>query len=304
MRSLSLLTALVLGVAIPAGASSVVCSTATGTSNVFTNQSCSPLFTPTALLDWGAPIQGSLTGTNLGGLGPASTSVWPQAVGSTINAAIDGDRFTITSDDQIERADNADLAWSNVFNAWVPASFAAPGNRFFSGHFNGATTPTSTPATGDNLLGVIAPSGASHGSPTLTLTFQVALNYVAFEVSSKTNANFTATLAAFDSLGHQIGTYKIQDTGDGGNCAGLAMSPPQPCNSAPLIQFYDPNDKIVSVELTMVDDTTGLFIDELEVAPIPEPRSIVLIGFGMALTLWLVKRKKLVASAAETSVQA
>jgi hypothetical protein len=243
---------------------SAVCSVAQGASNVFTTQSCSPLFTPTATLDWGAAIQGSMTGTNLGGLGPASNSTWPQAIGTTVNAAVGGVRFTVTSNDLLTRVDNADLAWSSTFNAWVPASFAYPGARYFSGFFGGATTSTSVPATGDNLLGAVAPSGASHGSPTITLTFALPFSYVAFHISSKTNSNFTAQLLAFNGA-VQLGTFQVQATGLGGNCAGTTQSPPQPCNSAPLIQFYAPAGTITTVQVVLVDDTTGMYIDSLEI---------------------------------------
>jgi hypothetical protein len=238
------------------------CSVAQGTSNVFTTQSCSPLFTPTATLDWGTAVNGSLSGVNLGGLGAASTSTWPQPVGTTLNAAVGGVRFTIASNDLLERVDNADLAWSSTFNAWVPASFAYPGSRFFSGYFAGASSPSSVPATGDNLLGAVAPSGVSHGSPTITLTFQAPLSYVAFQVSSKTNSNFTAQLLAFNGT-VQLGTFQVQ--GQGGNCGFLNESPPQPCNAASLIQFYDPNGTITKVQVVMVDDTTGMYIDSLEI---------------------------------------
>lgn len=47
-------------------ASSVVCTQATGASNVFTDQSCSPLFTPISLLDWGS---------NGGGSGPVAHAI-------------------------------------------------------------------------------------------------------------------------------------------------------------------------------------------------------------------------------------
>jgi len=250
------------------------------------------MFTASATLDWGSPIQGSITGSNSGGLGQALTSTYPQPDGTTLNAAVDGDAFTIASNDQLERADNTDLAWSSTFNAWVPASIVNSNNIYFSGNFGAPNTPTSQPQFGDNLLGAIAPSGNSNGAPTITLTFQHTLSYVAFQVSSKTQANFTAELLAFDSQGNQLGTYMVQDTGDGGNCAGLNNSPPQPCDSAPLIQFYDAADNIASVELVMENDTTGVFIDELEVSPVPEPVTFWLIATGLILTVWMAKRKR------------
>jgi hypothetical protein len=283
-------------VLIPAKASSVICSSATGTSNVFTNQSCSPLFTATSTLDWGSAVQGSVAGaagSNLGGLGDASVLTFPKAVGTTLNAAVDGDAFTIQSNDQLVRADNTAMAWSSTYNSWVPAAFVNSNNIYQSGHFGAPTTPSSQPQFGDNLLGALAPSGNSHGYPTITFTFAQALSYVAFQVSSAFQSNFTAELLAFDSHGSQLGIYKIQDTGDGGNCAGLSASTgPQPCNTAPLIQFYDPNTQISSVELVMLNDMSGVFIDSLQVAPVPEPGTIGLMLFGTGCVFLVSRRRR------------
>jgi hypothetical protein len=294
-RSLILTTALILGIATQAAASSMVCSSAVGASTSFTAlPSCSPMFSPTAMLDWGSPVNGSMTGSNMGGLGPATRTYaggsWPEALGTTLNAAVDGDAFTIVSNDQLERADNTELAWNG--SGWAPALFVDGTNSYFAGHFNAPTTPTSQPKFGDNLLGALAPSGGDNGPPTITLHFATALAYIAFQVSSASSANFTAELLAFNSSGVQIGTYQVSDTGGGGFCAGLAHNPPQPCDDAPLIQFYDPSTSIASVELIMLNDDSGVFIDELMVAPIPEPVSSSLVALGLLATLWAAKYKK------------
>lgn len=142
--------------------------------------------------------------------------------------------------------------------------------------------PTSTPPFGDNLLGAIAPPGGSGGAPEITLTFTEALSYIAFQVSSATNSNFTAQLLAFNSLGQQIGTFQVMDTGAGGTCAGLTHNGPEPCNDAPLIQFYDPTVSITKVELIMTDDLSGVYIDELEATTAPEPGTIGMMLLGLA----------------------
>jgi hypothetical protein len=256
------------------------------------------MFSPTSVLDWGNAVVGNVTGpmgSNMGGLGPATQSwdggSFPETVGTTVDAAIDRDAFTIVSDDELERADNTSLAWNGT--RWAPAVFVNSNDAYFAGHFNAPNMPTSQPQFGDNLLGALAPSGGDNGPPTITLTFARALSYVAFEVSSATNANFTAELVAFNAQGIKIGTYQVADTGGGGICAGLSQKPPQPCNDAPLIQFYDPTVSIASVELIMLNDDSGMYIDELMVAPIPEPVSGGLAGLGLLLTLWAAKRKPL-----------
>jgi hypothetical protein len=101
---------------------------------------------------------------------------------------------------------------------------------------------------------------------------------------------------AFNSLGQQIGVYQVQDTGSGGNCAGLStFGAPAPCNDAALIQFYDPTNSIKSVELVM-DDFSGVYIDELQVAsvaPAPEPASIGVAGISLLCVIWIAQRKRL-----------
>ncbi len=147
----------------------------------------------------------------------------------------------------------------------MPAGFVQS-NNYFAGHFGAPATQTSQPQFGDNLLGALAPSGGNNGPPTITLTFAQTLSFIEFQVSSAQNANYKAQLLAFNSLGQQIGTYQVQDTGGGGNCAGLStLGAPAPCNDAALIQFYDPTNSIKSVELVMVDDFSGVYIDELQV---------------------------------------
>jgi hypothetical protein len=248
------------------------------------------MFSPTATLDWGSAATGSITGpmgSNMGGLGASERA--PEGTG--LDAGVDGDAFTIVSDDQLQRADNTELAWNG--SAWAPAVFVNGSNTYFAGHFNAPTTPTSQPRFGDDLLGAIAPSGGDNGPPTITLKFAAALSYVAFQVSSASNPNFTAQLLAFNSAGVQIGTYQVTDTGGGGFCAGLAHNPPQPCDDAPLIQFYDPTVSIASVELIMTNDDSGVYIDELMVAPIPEPVSSGLVSLGLLLMFWAAKHKQL-----------
>jgi hypothetical protein len=297
-RSLILITALILGVASHAFASSMVCSSATGSSTSFTTlPSCSQMFSPTATLDWGSPVIGSMTGpmgSNEGGLGPATRTYaagsWPETVGAALDAEVGGDAFTIVSNDQLERADNTELAWNG--STWLPAPFVDGSNTYFAGHFGAPSTPASQPQFGENLLGALATSGSSNGPPTITLQFATALAYIAFQVSSASNANFTAQLLAFNSSGVQIGTYQVTDTGGGGFCAGLASNPPQPCDDAALIQFYDPSVSIASVEL-IIDDLSGMYIDELMASPaaVPEPVSSGLAAFGLLLILSVAKRK-------------
>jgi hypothetical protein len=110
------------------------------------------------------------------------------------------------------------------------------------------------------------------------------LSYIAFQVSSATNSNFTAQLLAFNSLGQQIGTFQVIDTGAGGGCAGLSnVAGPLPCDDAPLIQFYDATTSITKVELIITDDLSGFYIDTFEADVVPEPGTVGMMLFGLAV---------------------
>jgi hypothetical protein len=226
---------------------------------------CTQLAGSTAVLDWGAAVNGTLTGSgvNAGGLGPASASAWPVSPGTVVNGSVGSVALTVTSNFELERADNAALVWSGA--QWIPAYFVDPNLIFFGGDFGAATTPSSQPPTGDDLLGALA-SGPSSANPTMTLAFGSPLHYVGFQISSATEQNFTAVLTAYNSSHQSLGTYQIVSENEGGSCAGLSnASGPIACDWAPLIQFYNAAGQISSIQVT-VDDASGFFIDELGVA--------------------------------------
>jgi hypothetical protein len=100
----------------------------------------------------------------------------------------------------------------------------------------------------------------------MTLSFGSPLQYVGFQISSATDQNFTGLLTAYNSNHQSLGTYQIVSEGAGGSCPGLSnTSGPVPCDLAPLIQFYNSAGQIGSIQVT-VNDSSGFFIDELEVA--------------------------------------
>jgi hypothetical protein len=214
----------------------------------------------------------------------------PGTVGTPIDAASNQNYFQITSNDQLVRADNTEMLWNGT--NWAPAPFVDATNIYFGGNFGAPSTPSSTLPYGDNLLGALAPPGSSNGNPQITFTFGETLSYIQFQVSSVSSADFVAQLLVFDSLNNQLGTFQVTDIGDGGNCPGLAQTPPQPCNSAPLIWFNDPNDSIAKVELILFNDTSGVYIDQLGLASIPEPSSWALTAAGLIAAAYVWKRRQ------------
>jgi hypothetical protein len=262
---------------IPAHATSVLCSMQSGNFGPFVSQDCNQgLTTPTSALSWANVL-------------PATSGLVP----GPLTGSIGGDSFALTSNSDFEGLDNTALAWNGA--SWVPA-FLVTSAATFAGHFNSETTPSGPPPEGllgDNLLGAVAAPGTSNANTTVTLTFAHTLSFVEFQVSSLqgTNSNFTAELIAFDSGGHILGTYQVADTAGGGQCPGLGNGAgPQPCNDAPFVQFYDPEDNIASVELIM-NDPAGAVLDTLEVSgAVPEPSSAALFAIGSLLVFFAAKR--------------
>jgi len=277
-RIVYLLPVVLVGACVTAHATSVVCTMQIGNSGPFYTQDCNnALLTPTSALSWANVL-------------PATSGLVP----GPLTSSIGGDSFAVTSNADFEGLDNTALAWNG--SSWVPAFLVTTAGTF-GGHFNSETTPTGPPpegVMGDNLLGAVAAPGSTNPDTTVTLTFAQTLSFVEFQVSSLqgTNANFTAELIAYDSGGHILGTYQVVDTGGGGQCAGLGNTAgPQPCNDAPYVQFYDPEDNIASVELIM-NDTAGALLDTLDVAgtAVPEPSSATLFAIGMLFVALAAKR--------------
>lgn len=267
-----------------------------------TAQGCDQaLASPSASLNWGSVI---------------GASSGPQSGASALTGFIGGNTVTVTSEqmnssndtpimdgsdpvayDNLQGAYNAGDVWSSVYNAWEPAFVVAPGTTTFAGSFNSVTSSTtSAPPYGDNLLGILAPGGPSPGNAEVNLTFAQTLSFVEFQVTAESDTNFTATLVAYDSFGNILGTYTVNDAGTGGTCATLDQPNPQVCSTAaPFVQFYDPQDNIASVELT-INDTTGAYIDTLETASssVPEPSSFVMFGIAALALVWAAKRGNII----------
>jgi len=218
----------------------------------------------------------------------------------TLSGSMGSDGVTVTSSDWFAGFDNTDLAWNGI--AWEQAWEVNSGINTIGSQFNSTTQPNGPPPEGiygDNLLGIVQPTGSSDADTTATISFQQTLGFVEFQVSDMDpNAvNFTADLIAYDSNGAVLGIYQVIDTGGGGACAGLEdTAGPQPCNDAPVLQFYAPQGNIASVELVM-SDPTGALIDTMSgvvgFAAVPEPSSFMAFGIGIfALLLLAAKRNK------------
>lgn len=276
-RILYLIPALLAGTLIQARAATIACSLQTGDSGPFVTQACNqPLVAPTAALNWGTVLSASSNQV----LGPIMT-------------AVDGDPLTISSTDTFAGVDNTDLTWNG--SSWVQAWQVNPNIATYGGQFSSTTQaggPPPEPVLGDNLLEIKEPGGISNANTTATLAFQQTLAYIGFQVTnvSGMNLSFTAELVAYDASNNVLGTYMITDTGGGGQCPTLEdLNGPEPCNDAPLLQFFDPENNIASVELIM-SDSKGVLLDTLDVAFIPEPSSFALFGIGILGLVFAARR--------------
>jgi hypothetical protein len=246
------------------------------------------------VLNFGAPVSG-------GGLGeailPAAANLGTSA---NVTSSLGDVAINIVSNLPMERADNTTYAWDSSTSSWVYPTFANFGESIntFSGQFNAPSSNTPPPygpnnypyKFGDPLLGAV---GSAEDSTQMILSFSHSIYGVAFEVSSASNPNFLGTLDAYDNSGVLLGEFEVDATGLGGVCSTLNNTAgPVPCNDAPTIQFYDLEERIASVVLT-VNDNGGLFIDELSLATgagAPEPESASLIGGGLIILALAAKR--------------
>ena len=201
-----------------------------------------------------------------------------------------GVNITLSSVGLLQRAQNTVFAWDG--SEWNLPDFVTNEQvNTFQGNFGAPSLPGSTPALGDALVGVVGPSA-------LTINFSAPILSAGFMISSKTLANFTASLQAYDSNNNLLGTYSIVANGLGGMCAGLgSLNPnPQPCNDAPFLGFLgqNPQSQISSIVVS-TNDTNGMFLDTMFVQDsqaVPEPSVIFLMGGGLCV-IGLFRRRNI-----------
>lgn len=201
-----------------------------------------------------------------------------------------GVNITLSSVGLLQQAQNTVFAWDG--SEWTLPDFVANENvNTFQGNFGAPSSPTSTPALGDALIGVVGPSS-------LTISFNAPILSAGFMISSKTLANFTATLQAYDSNNNLLGTYSIVANGLGGMCAGLGnLTPnPTPCDNAPFLGFLGQGTQAqISSLVVSTNDTNGMFLDSLFVQDsqaVPEPSVIFLMGSGLCV-IGLFRRRNI-----------
>jgi hypothetical protein len=285
-------------------ASNIICyATSASTCN-------QPLFAPTQFLDWGAVGSADYPVSTNPFVG--TTSLLPSETGTPVSVTATGNNgYGLQRQDNTVYTWNNGYGWWVYANQNGDPNIVSYGGHFDApsqeadgvSNSNVQVPSSSAYQYGDNLLTAVATVSTRTNNPGLTLTFGQNLSFVEFQVSSLSglyNQNFVAVLTARDSHGNVIGYYAVDDrstadtlnadgtvtlngaanlAGYGGLCGGLnnpgtpIYGDPTPCNDAPLIQFYDPQGRIKSVDLT-VYSAVGLAINTLQINPTPPPEGV------------------------------
>jgi hypothetical protein len=205
----------------------------------------------------------------------------------------------------LRTADN----YADILDAtrWRQRSFfSTPQPYGFQGHFdappNTAADSAIVPgAPGDHLMGLAANGTTAAGAMTVNFTDKLAS--LGFRLAANQMSVFDATISIFSGLNGTglIDTLTLTSSGGGGICTSLSStsnSPfvPVPCNDAPLVGFIG-TAGIKSLTVTTTD-ATGFYISKLLYTPssgdiiTPEPTSLLLSGFGVALLVFGRRRRR------------
>ncbi|MGA2267080.1 MAG: PEP-CTERM sorting domain-containing protein [Bryobacteraceae bacterium] len=264
-------------------------------------------------LDWGAPKnpggtaqtywQSGLGAANPGNNYPITTSTGPDVRSSWGDGVQVQKAPTFTgSGTNVMRVDDLAMEYSTIAHSWVfPGASGTPNVASFAGHFGSASTPT---GTNDHLLEL------ANGGPLELVFLNLPMVGVWFQIASLSGINslFVVKIQAFASDSTSLGTYTLTETanGTGGTCTTLASSSPTPCvltgtsqSDAPYVGFYDPGGRIRSIYISVFNPSNltvpiGFAIDSLELAEVPEPTTILMMGGGLAaIALYRRKRRRL-----------
>jgi hypothetical protein len=250
-------------------------------------------------LDWAAAFGSADTATNDAFHNVTLQGPWTAltAGGLEVDVTLPFNYSGITR--TLGRADNfqmvcQDSPCSNASN-WNFAPFAGYDTwNLYSGTFNSADQNSQPGAPqGDHLL------YTANGAGPMELDFDRGINGVYFRISSPTSGDVVATIAAYSvahptALDIPIKTYTINATQAAGDCPGLIMTPPQPCNTAPYIGIDGLNGNLRSIIVSTVD-TRAMYIDTLyldSLVGVPEPAAMSLTAGSLALLALLARRKR------------
>jgi hypothetical protein len=202
------------------------------------------------------------------------------------------------------RADDYALVHTGMGWASIPCC-AVP--HAFTGGFDSAPDtnyPGYTPGSfGEGLLG-------SYNAGSFVIGSTLALSSFGFRIASITDQNFTVTIDLFGST-NGTGSYQQLTVSSalgggaisgGGNCAGLSTlgsnGNPTPCNNAPFIYVSTAGSTVGWVHSFSIQtsDTSGFYIDALDLLEAPEPTTMLVTGGSLLMLALLIRRKRTAAA--------
>jgi hypothetical protein len=212
----------------------------------------------------------------------------------------------MTSDGYLGRADEAPWVFDGARLGWNPSGTnGVPNLMSFQGPFYFSTSMAAIANSGTRDWGTALLETVNSTGP-IVLTFAQSLQSFGVDVSSLGNVkDFTATLVAYDSQNHVLGTYVMDTNGTavGGICQSLNINPRNGgvgCNDAPFLGIANVgNIKWVSISVT-ADGTNaltpfaidGLMLNYRQLAT-PEPESVLFAAFGLgAILVWRKRSRK------------
>jgi hypothetical protein len=248
-------------------------------------------------VDWGTSFgQASNSSLNPQNMSPAPWTT--NIAGVTVGVGVGSDYTGTAGTASLMRVNNERYVWNG--SAWVVPGFLPTSDPYhadftYDGHFN-APGPTPVFGDGDHLLTLN--SNTFTGSFVINLSEGVKSAGLMVSIPGTTiNADFGATIKAYDNHSTLLATYHIDTQGVGGQCTSVGASPPTPCNDAPFIGIQAPgnlsNQLIYQLVVSGTSPTgspDNLLLDSFQFQELPEPTVVFLCGTGLAL-IGLLRRK-------------
>jgi hypothetical protein len=246
-------------------------------------------------LDWSTALTTSPGGAAPPADGSHNNTNWYGSAGY-MNVAITGTSLIRAYDYALV---NTGSGWQSIQCCWPPHAF--------TGNFDSA------PDAGFDTAGVGIHLGSYHGggpygeallgsynAGSFVIGSATVMSSFGFRISSITTPNFDVTINLFGSE-DGTGSYEqltLSNLSGGGNCAGLStLTPavtgaPTPCNTAPFI-VVNTTSAVHSFSL-QTSDSTGFYIDALDLSadPNPEPATIALTGGALMMLAYGIRRKR------------
>jgi hypothetical protein len=200
------------------------------------------------------------------------------------------------------RADNYAMTHTVLGWTYIPGFTPLTPSYRFTGNFD------ALPDTGFTTSGVgltVGPYGegllGSYNAGTFVIGANAILTSFGFRVSAiTTTLPFNVTINLFgssDGSGTPLETLTANGLSGGGNCSSLTVltnGMPTPCNTAPFI-FVSTTGGIHSFSIS-TSDSTGFYIDALDVTAAPEPATLLFTGGGLVGLAFFIRRRRAAAS--------